>query len=140
MSTENPPVHRIRATPPGRRSIVASSPNQAPRPSAVVSAAHTALGGCASSTVRSMRSGNPITASNRVATNWLLHYRNRMVASTALLKRSLPRLLLQRASPTPLARADTTAQGRSPTPPAATIQIVRVDLLGGRIHEYAQVA
>jgi hypothetical protein len=36
-----PPVQLIRAEPPGRRSMVASWPNQVPRPSAVVSAAHT---------------------------------------------------------------------------------------------------
>src|SRR6201993_2023595 len=52
------------AEPPGRRSIFASLPNQALRPSAVVSAAHTLAGGCAISTVRSMRSGNPMTASS----------------------------------------------------------------------------
>ena len=45
ISTVNPPVHVIRADPPGRKSITASSPNQAPSPSAVVSAAHTSSGG-----------------------------------------------------------------------------------------------
>ena len=45
ISAVNPPVQLIRADPPGRRSIVASLPNQAPRPSAVVSAAHTFSGG-----------------------------------------------------------------------------------------------
>ena len=45
MSAVCPPAHVIRADPPGRRSIVASLPNQALRPSAVVSAAHTLLGG-----------------------------------------------------------------------------------------------
>jgi hypothetical protein len=49
----------------GRRSIVASLPNQAPRPSAVVSAAHTFSGGCAIGTVRSMRLGNPMKASSK---------------------------------------------------------------------------
>ena len=38
-------------------------PNQLPRPRAVVSAAHTSAGGRAISTTRSMRSGNPMTAS-----------------------------------------------------------------------------
>ena len=60
-SAVNPPVHVIRAEPPGRRSMVAVLPNQAPSPSAVVSAAHTLAGGCATSTVRSMRSGNAMT-------------------------------------------------------------------------------
>src|SRR5215831_17133925 len=74
-----PLAHLIDADPPGRRSIAASLPNQAPRPSAVVSAAHTAAGGCASSTVRSIRSGNAMTASRMwqpfgcylMATEWL---------------------------------------------------------------------
>ncbi len=62
IRTVNPSLaHVIRAAPPGRRSIVASSPNQALSPSAVVSAAHTRCGGAASSTVRSMRSGKPTT-------------------------------------------------------------------------------
>ena len=43
----SPLVHVIWAAPPGRRSIVAALPNHAPRPSAVVSAAHTLAGGCA---------------------------------------------------------------------------------------------
>ena len=45
MSAVCPPVHVIQADPPGRRSIAASLPNQVPRPSAVVSAAHTLAGG-----------------------------------------------------------------------------------------------
>ena len=45
MSSEYPLAHLIRAAPPGRRSMFASSPNQAARPSAVVSAAHTFPGG-----------------------------------------------------------------------------------------------
>jgi hypothetical protein len=45
ISTVGPSFHLIRADPPGRRSIVASLPNQLPRPSAVVSAAHTLAGG-----------------------------------------------------------------------------------------------
>src|SRR5712691_565751 len=60
-----PPVHVIWADPPGRRSIVAWLPNQLPRPSAVVSAAHTLAGGWAISPTRSIRSGNPMTASNK---------------------------------------------------------------------------
>ena len=60
-----PPANLIRADPPGRTSIVASLPNQAPSPSAVVSAAHTFSGGCAIGTVRSMRSGNPMKASSK---------------------------------------------------------------------------
>src|SRR5215469_9273327 len=64
MLAVNPsPVHRIQAAPPGRRSIAASLPNQPARPSAVVSAAHTFSGGWASSTVRSIRSGNAMAAS-----------------------------------------------------------------------------
>ena len=63
MDALSPLVHVIWAAPPGRRSIVAALPNQVPRPSAVVSAAHTLAGGCAISTVRSIRSGNPMTAS-----------------------------------------------------------------------------
>src|SRR6476646_26469 len=59
----SPPVHVISASPPGRRSIVAALPNQVPRPSAVVNAAHTLAGGCPISTVRSTRSGDPMTAS-----------------------------------------------------------------------------
>ena len=65
MSALSPLVHVIWADPPGRRSIVAWLPNQVPRPSAVVSAAQTLAGGWAISTVRSMRSGNPMTASNQ---------------------------------------------------------------------------
>src|ERR1700728_1128399 len=61
--TASPPVHLSWPDPPGRRSIVASWPTHVPRPSAVVSAAHTLAGGCASSRVRSMRSGKPMTAS-----------------------------------------------------------------------------
>src|SRR6476661_3430109 len=57
----SPLVHVISAAPPGRRSIVAALPNHAPRPSAVVSAAHTRAGGAATSTVRSIRSGKPTT-------------------------------------------------------------------------------
>ena len=49
----------------------AELPNQVPRPSAVVSAAHTAAWGRAISTVRSMRSGNAMPASS-VATHRLL--------------------------------------------------------------------
>jgi hypothetical protein len=45
MSTVAPPAHLMRPAPPGGRSILTSSPNQAPRPSAVVSAAHTLSGG-----------------------------------------------------------------------------------------------
>src|SRR5262249_6599565 len=74
-----PLAHLIDAAPPGRRSIAASLPNQAPRPSAVVSAAHTAAGGRAGSTVRSIRSGKAMTASRMwqpfgcyfMATVWL---------------------------------------------------------------------
>ena len=65
MSAVWPSVHVIRAEPPGRRSMVASLPNQAARPSAVVSAAHTFSGGAASSTVRSMRSGKPTVTSSK---------------------------------------------------------------------------
>src|SRR3954451_18782257 len=72
------------AAPPGRRSIVARSPNQAPRPSAVVSAAHTLAGGRAISTVRLMRSGNAMRISQRVATLELQPYRNSEVATTVL--------------------------------------------------------
>src|SRR5437870_4352223 len=89
MSAVWPPVHLIRAGPPGRRSIVASLPNQAPSPSAVVSAAHTLAGGWATSTVRSMRSGKPMTPSQQVATERLLYYGNRSVASMVLPERSL---------------------------------------------------
>src|SRR5829696_2658398 len=70
-SALSPLLQAIWAVPPGRRLIVAELPNQVPRPSAVVSAAHTAAGGRAISTVRSMRSGNPMPASS-VATRWLL--------------------------------------------------------------------
>ena len=49
----------------GRRSIVASFPNQLDRPSAVVSADQTFAGGWAISTTRSMRSGNHMTASSK---------------------------------------------------------------------------
>ena len=63
MSAVWPLSHFIDAEPPGRRSIAACWPNQALSPSAVVSAAHTLAGGCAISTVRSMRSGNAIAAS-----------------------------------------------------------------------------
>jgi hypothetical protein len=60
ISAVNPSsFHLIRTAPPGRRSIVASLPNQALSPSAVVSAAHTLVGGWATSAVRSMRSGKP---------------------------------------------------------------------------------
>ncbi len=45
ICTVGPFSHRIRAAPPGRRSIVTSSPNQAPSPSAMVSAVHTVCGG-----------------------------------------------------------------------------------------------
>ena len=62
-SALSPLLQAIRAVPPGRRSIVAELPNQVPSPSAVVSAADTADGGRAITTVRSMRSGNPMTAS-----------------------------------------------------------------------------
>src|SRR5688572_16935761 len=68
--TVDPSVQLTRADPPGRRSIVASLPNQVPSPSAVVSAAHTAPGGWATCTVRSMRSGNAMTASG--SSNWLV--------------------------------------------------------------------
>ena len=63
MSAVWPWSHFMLADPPGRRSIVAWWPNQLARPSAVVSAAHTLAGGWAISTVRSMRSGKPMTAS-----------------------------------------------------------------------------
>ena len=63
MSAVCPLSHFIHAEPPGRRSIAACWPNHALSPSAVVSAAQTAAGGCAISTVRSMRSGNDIAAS-----------------------------------------------------------------------------
>src|ERR1700729_1781642 len=82
MSAVWPLAHVIWADPPGRRSIVAVLPNQLPRPSAVVSAAHTLAGGCAISTTRSMRSGNAMTASKEVATDRLPHYSNRSIAST----------------------------------------------------------
>src|SRR5262245_20971120 len=59
------------ADPPGRRSIVALWPNQLARPSAVVSAAQTFAGGWASSSVRSIRSGNPM-ATSTIATVQLL--------------------------------------------------------------------
>ena len=65
MSAMWPESHFMLADPPGRRSIAACWPNQPARPSAVVSAAHTLAGGWASSTVRSMRSGKPITASSK---------------------------------------------------------------------------
>ncbi len=65
MSTVYLPAHFIQAAPPGSSSIAASSPNQAPSPSAVVSAAHTRSGRAASSTVRSMRSGKPMASSTR---------------------------------------------------------------------------
>src|SRR3954454_12221030 len=61
MATADPSLHATRADPPGRRSIAASLPNQAASPSAVVSAAQTLSGGWATSTVRSTRSGKPIT-------------------------------------------------------------------------------
>src|SRR5580692_5444616 len=80
MSAVWPLAHVIWADPPGRRSIVAVLPNQLPRPSAVVSAAHTLAGGCAISTTRSMRSGNAMTASKEVATDRLPHYSNRSIA------------------------------------------------------------
>src|SRR5919107_1805292 len=70
-SALSPLLHAIWAVPPGRRLIVAELPNQVPRPSAVVSAAHAAAGARAISTVRSMRSGNAIPASS-VATHQLL--------------------------------------------------------------------
>src|SRR4051812_15471007 len=63
MVALSPLVHVISAAPPGRRSIVAALPNQVPSPSAVVRAAHTLAGGCSRSTVRSIRSGKPMTAS-----------------------------------------------------------------------------
>ncbi len=63
ISAVGPSDHFIHAVPPGRRSISASLPNHVPRPSAVVSAAHTFAGGCASSTVRSIRSGNAMSSS-----------------------------------------------------------------------------
>ncbi len=72
MSALWPPSQVICAAPPGRRSIVAWFPNQAPSPSAVVIAVHTAAGGWAISTVLSMRSGNPMTSSLLVATVQLL--------------------------------------------------------------------
>ena len=61
MSTVSPLLNVISASPPGRRSIVALSPNQADSPSGVVIAAHTFAGGWASSMLRSIRSGNAIT-------------------------------------------------------------------------------
>jgi hypothetical protein len=63
MSAVGPSFHVMWADPPGRRSIVASLPNQVPSPSAVVRAAHTLAGGWAISTTRSMRSGNPMSTS-----------------------------------------------------------------------------
>ncbi len=57
-----PATERSRFRP--RSAIVAWLPNQLPRPSAVVSAAHTLAGKRAISTTHSMRSGNPTTASN----------------------------------------------------------------------------
>src|SRR6185437_14971946 len=82
-STLSPLSQVSRPAPPGRRSIVAWSPNQAARPAAVVSAAHTWPGGAATCTVRSMRSGNA-TAASYIATYPLLYYGNQQVASTAL--------------------------------------------------------
>src|SRR5215469_2787818 len=85
MRTAKPSaVHLMLPAPPGRRSISAVSPNQEPSPSAVVSAAHTFSCGWASSTVRSMRSGKPMMASEEIATDWLLLYGNRSVASIAV--------------------------------------------------------
>src|SRR5207249_933462 len=63
MSTVMPPAKVIVAVPPGRRSMVARSPNHALRPSAVVSACHTSRGACVRVKVRSMRSGNGTTSS-----------------------------------------------------------------------------
>src|SRR5436190_6386618 len=84
MSWWNPLSKSSSAGPPGRRSIDAPLlPNQAASPLAVVSAAHTLAGGCASSTVRSIRSGNAIVTVllRCVATERLRHYGNRTVAS-----------------------------------------------------------
>src|SRR3954451_2797177 len=61
MSTVTPPAKVIVAVPPGRRSMLARSPNHAPRPSDVVSACHTSPGARVRVTVRSMRSGNDMT-------------------------------------------------------------------------------
>src|SRR6266480_235458 len=87
MLAVNPPVKLIRADPPGRRSIAASLPNQAPSPSAVVNAAHTP--GRRVSELNGPL--DPVRKSHdrlpQVATDWLPSYGNRMVASRGLLGR-----------------------------------------------------